>query len=443
MQHRFGRILKKTVFFILALIAIFCFIYMYALNMIPDELILIEGKEYVYNLHSIYSLETDDVKNELLYFETEKGKRSDYFRVYNPVLVKTRQTGSLDLNLSIFGLIPVKTIKVNVIPDLELVACGNTVGVKINLDGILVIGMMEVETIDGQRILPVRNTGIKPGDFITKVNGEIMENVSDLIRQIEKSQGRAISIQYRRGNELYEATVQPVMSIDDKEYHIGLWVRDNTAGIGTLTFYEPNSMSFGALGHGITDVDTGVLMPVKKGEIMESSILGIEKSRNGTPGELKGIFVESRGSIGQVSVNSAYGVYGKLNDKIKNIIPERIYPIAVRTEVKEGPAIILANVLGQEVNEYTIEIEKVFMKSNDGSKGMIIRITDEKLLDITGGIVQGMSGSPIIQNGKIVGAVTHVLVNDPTKGYGIFIDCMVKKMQENNAVNATGMRKAG
>ena len=283
MQHRFGRILKKTVFFILALIAIFCFIYMYALNMIPDELILIEGKEYVYNLHSIYSLETDDVKNELLYFETEKGKRSDYFRVYNPVLVKTRQTGSLDLNLSIFGLIPVKTIKVNVIPDLELVACGNTVGVKINLDGILVIGMMEVETIDGQRILPVRNTGIKPGDFITKVNGEIMENVSDLIRQIEKSQGRAISIQYRRGNELYEATVQPVMSIDDKEYHIGLWVRDNTAGIGTLTFYEPNSMSFGALGHGITDVDTGVLMPVKKGEIMESSILGIEKSRNGHP----------------------------------------------------------------------------------------------------------------------------------------------------------------
>ncbi|HHY24219.1 MAG TPA: SpoIVB peptidase, partial [Clostridiaceae bacterium] len=206
--------------------------------------------------------------------------------------------------------------------------------------------------------------------------------------------------------------------------------------------YEPDTLCFGSLGHGITDIDTGVLMSVKWGEILDANILAIKKSENGTPGELKGIFDEDKNKFGIVDVNSIYGIYGKLYNPIIGIdmMSKRLYPIAVKNQIKEGSATILANIMGKQVNEYEIEIQKVSTRNANGSKGMVIKITDKRLLEATGGIVQGMSGSPIIQDGRIVGAITHVLVNDPTRGYGIFIECMIKKMQENSAIN---MRKAG
>jgi stage IV sporulation protein B len=229
------------------------------------------------------------------------------------------------------------------------------------------------------------------------------------------------------------------MASDDKKYHIGLWVRDSTAGIGTLTFYDPKTSAFGALGHGITDIDTGLLMPVDSGEIIESSILGIKVGKSGVPGELKGVFIEDM-RLGTIENNSEFGIYGKLSDNAANKITGKLYPIGLRSEIKEGPAVILSNIDGKSIAEFEIEIQKVSRQNINGSKGMIIKVTDQKLLEATGGIVQGMSGSPIIQNGKIIGAVTHVLVNDPTKGYGIFIEGMLKNLPDENLQN---LEKAG
>jgi stage IV sporulation protein B len=428
--------IKRIGFYFSLCLIIICFIYISLFLLIPGELVLLEGEEYIYQYQNIFPLgiSTDAGKDGIIQLKNSS-KQQDDFKVQSSVVLKSNKRGNIELTVSILELIPLKTIKVDVVPNSKLVVCGNTIGIKLEVDGILVVGMMEVETIDGRRILPVKDTGIKTGDFITHVNGTKTENVNDLIAQIEASQGKKISIRYRRDENFNDIIVQPVMSIDDKKYHIGLWVRDNTAGIGTLTFYEQGTLHFGALGHGITDLDTGVLIPAKSGEIMESNILAVKKSRNGTPGELKGIFAENKTRLGVISVNSTQGVYGKLNHVVTNMIPERLYPIAIRTQVKEGPATMLANVIGKEIGEYEIEIQKISSRNTNGTKGMIIKITDKRLLDITGGIVQGMSGSPIIQDGRIVGALTHVLVNDPSRGYGIFIECMVKKMYENKEIN--------
>lgn len=423
-------------------IAILFMMYIYAFWSLPDELVLLEEGEYIYHFQNILPIKISTDNNSTIQLKRKEEQQFQYIRISNPILLKTQNKGSLDLCVSMFGLIPVKTIKVDVIPNIKIIACGNTIGIKLKLDGILVVGMSEVETVDGKKILPVKETGIKPGDFITKVNDRGVEDVNDLITKIDASKGEKIDIQYRRGEDYNSIHVKPVMSIDDKRYHIGLWVRDNTAGIGTLTYYEPDTLCFGSLGHGITDIDTGVLMSVKWGEILDANILAIKKSENGTPGELKGIFDEDKNKFGIVDVNSIYGIYGKLYNPIIGIdmMSKRLYPIAVKNQIKEGSATILANIMGKQVNEYEIEIQKVSTRNANGSKGMVIKITDKRLLEATGGIVQGMSGSPIIQDGRIVGAITHVLVNDPTRGYGIFIECMIKKMQENSAIN---MRKAG
>lgn len=423
-------------------IAILFMMYIYAFWSLPDELVLLEEGEYIYHFQNILPIKISTDNNSTIQLKRKEEQQFQYIRISNPILLKTQNKGSLDLCVSMFGLIPVKTIKVDVIPNIKIIACGNTIGIKLKLDGILVVGMSEVETVDGKKILPVKETGIKPGDFITKVNDRGVEDVNDLITKIDASKGEKIDIQYRRGEDYNSICVKPIMSIDDKRYHIGLWVRDNTAGIGTLTYYEPDTLCFGSLGHGITDIDTGVLMSVKWGEILDANILAIKKSENGTPGELKGIFDEDKNKFGIVDVNSIYGIYGKLYNPIIGIdmMSKRLYPIAVKNQIKEGSATILANIMGKQVNEYEIEIQKVSTRNANGSKGMVIKITDKRLLEATGGIVQGMSGSPIIQDGRIVGAITHVLVNDPTRGYGIFIECMIKKMQENSAIN---MRKAG
>ena len=222
----------------------------------------------------------------------------------------------------------------------------------------------------------------------------------------------------------------PVKSSEDGKYHIGLWVRDSTAGIGTLTFYDADTGKFGALGHGITDIDTGTLMSVKSGEKLESDILGVKMSRSGVPGELKGVFSEGR-QLGTIESNTEVGIYGKLEKHAMQRMKGKMYPVGVRANIKEGPAVILSNIDGKKTEEYDIVIQKVSRQNLNGSKGMIIKITDERLLSTTGGIVQGMSGSPVIQDGKIVGAVTHVLVNDPTRGYGIFIETMLMNASQN------------
>ncbi len=407
-------------------------IYLSVLFSVPEELVLIKGQEFVYDFKNPFIVNIKADREDFIKVNGGNVKATgSNVQFSHPVSFNTDKNGSVNLDVKLFGLLPVKTVKVDIVSGKEVVACGNTVGVKLDISGILVIGVSDVETAEGQKIAPSKDTGFKPGYIITEVNGNSMENIDDLINEIDKSAGNALKIKYRYGNAIGTALMKPVRSADDNKYHIGLWVRDSTAGIGTLTFYEPENKSFGALGHGITDIDTGTLMPVESGEILESSILGIKAGRAGVPGELKGIFVEDT-RMGSIEKNCEAGIYGKLSPQAVGKISGKLYPIGLRSEIKEGPAVILSNIDGKNIKEYGIEIQKVSRQNTNGSKGMIIKVTDAELLNATGGIVQGMSGSPILQNGKIIGAVTHVLINDPTRGYGIFIEAMLKNITGNN-----------
>ncbi|OGO84426.1 MAG: SpoIVB peptidase [Clostridiales bacterium GWE2_32_10] len=244
---------------------------------------------------------------------------------------------------------------------------------------------------------------------------------------MEKAGDKDVTLKInRKGNIIYEK-ITPILSNED-EYKIGIWVRDSTQGIGTITYYNPSTGNYGALGHGIVDVDTSELMTVRTGKLLKSNISCIKKGERGTPGELMGIIIDTaRTNFGSVIKNTGYGIFGKLNDRYKKSIQTPETDIALKEEIKLGKAYIYSDVLGDGIEKYEIEIQSVNTLSYDISKGVIIKITDKRLLEATNGIVQGMSGSPIIQNGKIIGAVTHVFVNDPTKGYGIFIENMLKE----------------
>lgn len=332
--------------------------------------------------------------------------------------------GNYTVQAKLFGAIPVKEVNVEVIPELKLVPCGDVFGVKFFTKGVIVIGTTDVETADGF-INPAERAGLAKSDIITEVNGTEINTVEALAMAVEKSKGNALSVRYLRAGESHETKVTPALSLADKKYKTGIWVRDSTAGIGTVTYYNPASGGFGGLGHGICDVDTGELMPLLRGTIVDVSISDIVKGRSGSPGELKGVFdTEKRGTL---LGNAETGVYGML-DRAPDLIYEAM-PIATRDEVTEGAATVLVNPDGKGIHEYNVLLSKVDRRS-DGTKSFVVEITDPALLELTGGIVQGMSGSPILQNGKFVGAVTHVLVGDPTKGYGIFLENMLANTPE-------------
>ncbi len=416
---------KALVVLIVSALTVICVSYIKVILTVPGDMVLIEGEEYSYNIDSLFPISIKADTEGILRING-RNFESPYKHVgiSKPVSLSSDKDGSLKLNVKFFGVLPVKTVNVDVVSNKNLIACGNTVGVKLKLDGILVIGISDVLSND-QKIVPVRNTGIKPGNVITRINDENVVSIEDLVDVIENNGGKPLKINFRSGNVIQEAMVSPVKSSEDDKYHIGLWVRDSTAGIGTLTFYDEKTGRFGALGHGITDIDTGTLMAVKSGEILESNILGVKMGKSGIPGELKGIFTEGT-KLGTIQTNTEIGIYGKLDKLAVQRIEGKVYPVGVRAEITEGPATILSNIDGKKIEEFCILVQRVSRQNLNGSKGMIIKITDERLLNTTGGIVQGMSGSPIIQNGKIIGAVTHVLVNDPTRGYGIFIEAMLR-----------------
>lgn len=430
LKHR-----KKIFIFLSVCFVVLLFSYIRIITVLPGKLTLMEGEEYVYDFKSplLVSIKADKEGVVKLNNDELKGS-SGYIKIVNPISFKSVKKGCVSLKMRIFGILPLKTMEINVVPNKKIAACGNTIGVKLRISGILVVGLSDVEDTDGNKSNPAKQSGIKPGDLITQVNKVSPRSIDDLIAEVEKSNGGKIKITYKHGDSYNVADIKPVRSGDDNKYHIGLWVRDSTAGIGTLTFYDPESKCFGALGHGITDLDTGALMPVNTGEILESNILAIKRGKQGNPGELKGVFIEDRNKLGVIKSNCDYGIYGTLDSEAADRLSSRLYPMASRNQVKEGPATILANVEGNTVEEYSIEIQKVSKQRLNSAKGMVIKITDRKLLNISGGIVQGMSGSPIIQNGRIVGAVTHVLVNDPTRGYGIFIEKMMQNIPDTTAL---------
>lgn len=330
------------------------------------------------------------------------------------------------IDVSFLGILPIKSVSVKSVPEIYVYPGGTPVGVKLTTKGVLVVAFSDVETSKGKVVSPSAENGIQIGDIILKVNDSSISNSEELIREIDLNKNKKLKIVLERNDKIIEKTLKPVKSKDDKGYKVGLWVRDSTSGVGTLTFYDKKTKKFGALGHPITDIDTGTMLKINQGEIIESSIISLRKGQKGNPGELRGIFVNEETDLGKVNKNTICGIYGCGNDKLIGKKYNNPMKIALRNEIKEGSAKILTTIEGTEPKLYDIEIEKLLTQDEPGPKSMIIKVTDPILLNKTGGIVQGMSGSPIIQDNKIVGAVTHVLINRPDVGYGIYIEWMLK-----------------
>lgn len=337
---------------------------------------------------------------------------------------KINKIGKVSFKLNLFNLIPLKNIDVNVIPKTTVVPMGNAIGMKLYTAGVLVVGMSEIE---GKK--PYENSGIKEGDRIIQINQNQIDNTDDLMKAVNKSDGNNISIKYVRDEKTITTSIKPLKN-SSNEYKIGLWVRDAAAGVGTLTFYEPSSGMFATLGHGIMDIDTAELIKIANGELVTTNILSINKGTKGNPGEIRGT-IEAGHTIGSISKNTKFGVFGTINKTpYLNTSNTNEVQVALREEIKTGKAQIICELENGKKEYYDIEIQRIFISNNKDNKSMLIKVTDKKLSEKTGGIIQGMSGAPIIQNGKFVGAVTHVLVNDPTIGYGVFADIMLKQMKE-------------
>ncbi|MBG9774282.1 SpoIVB peptidase [Brevibacillus laterosporus] len=343
-----------------------------------------------------------------------------------PLQVAPKKVGQARLQWRV-GSLPIKEVKVNVLPDLKVIPGGQSIGVKLQTAGVLVVGHHLVDT-GKEKVSPGESSGIHVGDMIVKINDLYINDMSEVKKIVNEAGAKNQSIQLMvvRGKEKIVLTLKPAQDKKDNQYRMGLYIRDSAAGVGTLTFYEPDSKAYGALGHVISDVDTGQAIVVGDGQIVQASVTSIEKGQSGNPGEKFARFYNENEVLGNISKNTPFGIFGKMYDKPKRAKQNEPLPVALAEQVKEGPAKILTVVNGQEVEEFEIEIVNVVKQHFPATKGMIIKVNDKRLLEKTGGIVQGMSGSPIIQDGKVVGAVTHVFVNDPTSGYGCFIEWMLQ-----------------
>ncbi|WP_411167909.1 SpoIVB peptidase [Clostridium sp. MB05] len=340
------------------------------------------------------------------------------------ILVKNGEINKDKLEVKFLGLIPIKSVAVSKVNDLELYPGGTSVGIKLSTKGVLVVGHSDIDSIEGKVESPAKASGIELGDVIIKINGEEIENSKDLSKKIKNLTNSKVSVDYLRNNSNQSKEID--LEKEDNEYKLGLWVRDSTAGIGTLTFYDKSTSIFGALGHPITDGDTNKPFTIRNGDLLNSSVISVRKGEKGSPGELKGLFVNEKESLAKIEKNTESGIFGEASKELINKTFCKPLKVGFRNEIKEGEAKIITTIDENGPKMYDVEIIKLLPQEEPGPKSMIIKVTDEELLAKTGGIVQGMSGSPIIQNNKIVGAVTHVLINKPDVGYGIYIEWMLK-----------------
>ncbi len=407
----YRKILKKAS---ICLFLLIIYIYVLVLDYIPDKLTIFEGENL--SLKTFFGI-TVDSDEEVLTVSADTGEKTIY------------KVGTEKLSVNLFHKFSLKDVEVSVLPKTTVIPVGNIAGVKLYTNGVLVVGMSEIEGEDNKSYKPYENSGIEEGDTIVKVNDTTIYSTDDLIENINLSKGEQLQIQYIHDEETKECSITPVKT-DEEEYKLGLWVRDSAAGVGTVTFYEPSTKKFGALGHGITDIDTGELLNIASGEFVTADILNIKKGEDGNPGKIQGT-VDGQETIGEISKNTEFGIYGKIEDLSSlNIDASKEMEVALRDEIQLGKATILCSLDNETVQEYEIEITKIYKENNYDNKSMEIKVTDERLIEKTGGIIQGMSGSPIIQNGKFVGAVTHVLVNSATEGYAVFGDLMIKQSKE-------------
>lgn len=359
--------------------------------------------------------------------QSVKANAHNSMKKENPTTFTKRHNGKGIISYDLAG-IPIKKVNVSVKDDLQLIPGGQSIGVQLQTKGVLVVGHHLVNGDDDQTS-PGEKAEVKVGDVILEIDGNEIKNMKDVKPLVDTAgdNNDTLKLQIKRGEKIIQTNLKPVLDKKDDRYRIGLYIRDSAAGIGTMSFYEPNSKKYGALGHVISDMDTKKPIEINQGKIVRSQVTSIEKGNNGTPGEKQARFSLKDKEIGSITKNSPFGIFGKLNQGLANDINDQPMSIALPHEVKEGPAKIYTVVEGEEIEEFSVEIVSSTLQKSPATKGMVIKITDEDLLERTGGIVQGMSGSPIIQDNKIIGAITHVFVNDPTSGYGIHVEWMLQE----------------
>ena len=373
----------------------------------------------------IYGTMKDHIPDEIFVYADEETDWETFFQ--EPLIsydetVEVSQNGSYQIRCKWLGVLPLKTIKVHTVEKQEVLVSGSPVGIYMETKGVLVIDSGEITDREGIRRTPAEHI-IQSGDYICEIDGKVLTGKRQLMQLVRENQGEPMELQVIRHQETIKLEMTPVET-EDGSYKLGIWVRDNIQGIGALTYVEPNG-TFGALGHGISDADTGERLEISDGDLYRADILSIRKGTAGTPGELRGVInYREENRIGTICGNSQYGIRGQMEPGKYTESMKKI-PTGLKQEIQTGKAEIRCDI-GDGIREYQCEILEIDSNARDTNKCFVLRITDDDLLSRTGGIVQGMSGSPVLQNGKLIGAITHVFVNDPTKGYGIFIENMME-----------------
>lgn len=390
----------------------------------PPTMRVIEGEEtsFSVNFPLAVAVNCDNQDESVVVKDSEP-----VYSWSHPVNLQTVKLGKATIQITLFGFIPIRTIHVDVLPTIKLIPGGHSIGVILHSQGVIVVGHSPVLTAEGKYETPAKDSGLLVGDVILSINGTPVQSdsqVAELIDQHGKA-GEIVNLLVKRGDSKLQLSAQPALCVDTRRYRIGLFVRDSAAGVGTLTYYDPVSKIYGALGHVITDNDTNQPIDCDQGKIVAATVSGIQQGRRGQPGEKIGVFIDEDKLLGDIEKNTNFGINGKLTGDLENPLYPEAMSVASMSQVQIGNAEMLTVVDGQTIERFAIEIQKINIQDVPEGKGLVIKVTDPKLLEKTGGIVQGMSGSPILQNGKIVGAVTHVFVHDPTKGYGCFIDWML------------------
>ncbi|MFW6021938.1 MAG: SpoIVB peptidase [Halanaerobiaceae bacterium] len=420
MKRKVGIILFITAF-------IFLLPYYLIFNGLPPSFSLTQGNESIVDIPLPFNLYVEENDDELITINGREVNK-DFMKLNpGPLKLKAKNVGSSSLKFKLFGLIPIKSIRVNILPEVKVYPGGQAIGVLLRSKGVMIVGNSFVEGRDGKRYYPAAESGLKTGDKILKINNQEINDkikLASRIQELMKENDSVDLLIQKKNGDLEEAKIKPVMNKQGL-YMIGLYVDDGVAGVGTLTFSNPDSKEYGALGHEIIESNSQTRIEVREGKIIEARISGIHSGQRGLPGEKLGTFFQTENVIGNITRNNIFGIYGDLEKVPKNPYFKRPIPVAAHNEVERGPAKIYTVVNEGEIEEFSVNIDRVYHQSYPGEKGMIISITDPELKNATGGIIQGMSGSPIVQNNKLVGAVTHVFVNEPSKGYGIFAEWML------------------
>lgn len=376
---------------------------------LPDALTLTSGQKFVVQTGLPMLAASDGGTVSVLASQDER------------VTISAEAGGQTSVTFSLLGLIPVHETRVNVVEERTLIPGGQAVGVALKTRGVLVVSDA------------AKGRALRAGDVILSADGKNVESTKALSEQVGTAQTDTVRLEVLRGGQTITVDAQAEPDPSDGRRKLGVWVRDSTAGVGTLTYIDPANQAYGALGHAIVDADTGRLLAAREGAILHASIVGVTKGQSGKAGELKGNFLKAGEQIGSLMENCEYGIYGVLDDMPENLLYPQGLRAGARSAVHTGTASIIATVDADGPQEYGVEIVRCFAQSEPSQKGMILRVTDERLLEKTGGIVQGMSGSPILQDGRIIGAVTHVYLSDATQGYGMYIEWMLEKSDAMDA----------